>query len=326
MTTSALGLGLVLAASASARPQVDALPTLPSRSTTYVIDATQSTGSMENFREIWVSPVTVAESLQPAGEKSPLVQAYGGAKATDLPVRNDRNSYASVNVNGVDIGVVGALTHAVVHGVKPGIYTVAYTYQNGFAETREVATRTVTTPLTPGSVAGAAYVAEPVPSWNKSPADGYQAPPPPPKPKVKVKRPRVKLGAERIEINDRVAFAVGSAQIEATSHGLLDEIAGVLRTHPELMRVEIQGHTDASGNPAANRKLSQARAESVMGYLTAAGIDATRLSAVGFGPDRPRVAADSAEAKAANRRVELHVLERAPPAAVPRLDADTPED
>ncbi len=293
---------------AHATPPVDAHPRLPSRTTTFVVDATQSTGKMENFREIWVSPARVGATLAPTGEADPAPVV--DPAATSLPIRNSTGSYATITVNGVELGVVDAFTNAAVHGVTPGLYEVKATLQNGFAETRTVATRVIDGPLTPGSADGVAYTEAPAPRWSEAPADGYTPAPPPPPPPAPM--PRIALESDRVSINERVQFATGSATIDARSHGLLDELTALVVAHPELLLLEIQGHTDATGDAAANRALSQARAEAVQAYLVAAGVAPARLQAQGYGPDRPRFTGDDAASLARNRRVEIHVVERVP--------------
>jgi len=298
------------AAAAPAALPLQAHPELPLRTTTYVIDPRQSTGELENFREVWVNPSGAGAALRPL--------PGGGATGTDLPLRNTSASYADVTVAGVALGRVNPLTSAVVRGVSPGVYEVTWKLQNGFVETQRVATREVQGPLTPGSVAGTRYTTELPPTWHADPQRGYTPPPPPPAPKP---RKRVRMAAQRIEFDDKVLFALGSADIDAQSHALLDEMAGVILGHPDVRKVEVQGHTDSQGDPAANRALSQSRAQAVVDYLVGKGIEAERLVARGLGPDQPLVEGDQDEAHAANRRVELHVLQRDPPPPAP---ADAP--
>jgi OOP family OmpA-OmpF porin len=119
------------------------------------------------------------------------------------------------------------------------------------------------------------------------------------------------LTGDRIELREPVFFATGRATIEARSKALLDAIAEILKAHPEVTAVSVQGHTDATGSPVKNRTLSKQRAEAVVAALVTRGVDAKRLTAEGFGADRPVTAEDSAEARALNRRVELHVQKRA---------------
>lgn len=71
------------------------------------------------------------------------------------------------------------------------------------------------------------------------------------------------------------------------------------------LKLAVNGHTDNSGDPAHNQRLSEGRAKSVAAALTAKGIDASRLSAKGFGQDYPVADNGTEEGKAKNRRVEL---------------------
>ena len=84
----------------------------------------------------------------------------------------------------------------------------------------------------------------------------------------------------------------------------VDEIHKLLEQNASL-KLSIEGHTDNTGNAAVNKKLSLARANTVVAALVKAGIDKTRLKAVGYGAERPLVANDSDQGKAQNRRVEL---------------------
>ena len=68
--------------------------------------------------------------------------------------------------------------------------------------------------------------------------------------------------------------------------------------------MQIDGHTDAKGDPASNRRLSEQRAEAVKGYLVNAGIAAERLSTIGYGDKQPLYPSPDAR----NRRVEVQEL------------------
>jgi OmpA-OmpF porin, OOP family len=116
----------------------------------------------------------------------------------------------------------------------------------------------------------------------------------------------------------QVQFAHDAATILPVSLPLLDQVVELLRNAPEIHKVRIEGHTDARGKPAYNRALSQRRAESVLRHLVAAGIDASRLRAKGFGADRPIMRNDTAARRAKNRRVEFVVLDG------PKVDAAQP--
>lgn len=104
-----------------------------------------------------------------------------------------------------------------------------------------------------------------------------------------------------------VNFETGKAALTPESAVILDEVAGSLAANSEI-RVEVQGHTDSRGSRALNRRLSLARANAVRQYLIEHGVPADRLSARGYGPDRP-LASDTTDAgRAQNRRVELDRL------------------
>ncbi|MDQ3364406.1 MAG: OmpA family protein [Myxococcota bacterium] len=115
-----------------------------------------------------------------------------------------------------------------------------------------------------------------------------------------------------------INFRVNSADLLATSNRQLDKAVAVLKEFPDL-KLEIQGHTDdqpikAGGKFADNLELSQARAESVTAYFTAKGIEASRLTARGYGDTVPVVVQTGLKggklkaARAKNRRVEFKLV------------------
>jgi OOP family OmpA-OmpF porin len=135
----------------------------------------------------------------------------------------------------------------------------------------------------------------------------------------------VVITAEKIVIKDAVYFATAKAQILEKSFPLLTQIASVLKAHPEIPRLVIEGHTDSVGKREANVKLSQARADAVRGYLVKKGIAAGRLSSVGYGPDRPSNDNETDAGRSKNRRVEFMIDWEAKPASEPALTpAKTP--
>src|ERR1700737_929247 len=87
----------------------------------------------------------------------------------------------------------------------------------------------------------------------------------------------------------------------------LDAIADGLKKHPRL-KVEIQGHTDSTGSPAYNLKLSQRRADSVRDYLVSEGVSADQLVTKGYGQAQPAASNKTAEGRAKNRRVVMYVV------------------
>jgi len=105
-----------------------------------------------------------------------------------------------------------------------------------------------------------------------------------------------------------VNFDTNKAAIKPQYEGILNEAVKALSDAPNI-HVRVEGHTDSRGRDAYNLKLSQRRAESVVGYLVAHGIDANRLSAVGYGESAPVAPNDTPENMYKNRRVDLEVTE-----------------
>ncbi|MBK9149204.1 MAG: OmpA family protein [Flavobacteriales bacterium] len=101
-----------------------------------------------------------------------------------------------------------------------------------------------------------------------------------------------------------ITFDVNKTEIKPASQPVLDEIAAMLKAHPEL-RVSVEGHTDGDGADDANMKLSQGRAAAVKAELVKAGVAADRLEARGWGETKPVAGNDTPEDKARNRRVEV---------------------
>ena len=103
-----------------------------------------------------------------------------------------------------------------------------------------------------------------------------------------------------------INFKRASAELDRVSNATLDKLIAVMGTCKSA-RIEVQGHTDAEGTPERNANLSNRRAKSVADYLTNAGVDAARLTAVGYGETRPIAGNDTKEDRAKNRRIEFEV-------------------
>lgn len=101
-----------------------------------------------------------------------------------------------------------------------------------------------------------------------------------------------------------VVFKVNSHELTESSRVMLLNAATVLRGFPNTM-VEIQAHTDSDGSAEYNRSLSARRAEAVKAFFVEQGINADRLTAAGYGEDRPIANNATPDGKARNRRVEL---------------------
>ena len=106
-----------------------------------------------------------------------------------------------------------------------------------------------------------------------------------------------------------LTFETDSANIDTESRQVLDEVAGVLANHP-ASRIRVEGHTDSTGAPDANRQLSQARADATKTYLAQRGVDSSRIEAIGYGAERPVDSNDNPAGRSMNRRTELVVIAR----------------
>jgi outer membrane protein OmpA-like peptidoglycan-associated protein len=104
-----------------------------------------------------------------------------------------------------------------------------------------------------------------------------------------------------------IHFKSGRALILPGSYALLDRAVGVLKDYPDV-RLEISGHTDSRGKADHNRDLSQLRADAVKTYFISRGIDANRLTSIGYGADRPVDTNSTDAGRARNRRTEFRLL------------------
>jgi flagellar motor protein MotB len=116
-----------------------------------------------------------------------------------------------------------------------------------------------------------------------------------------------------VSLKDTVPFASGSAELRQETLPVLEKVAALVHSHPDLA-VEILGHTDdipiTTPEFPSNWELSAARASRVARYLVERGIDPTRVSTQGYASFRPLLPNTSAENRAANRRVEIRLYRR----------------
>lgn len=101
-----------------------------------------------------------------------------------------------------------------------------------------------------------------------------------------------------------VTFATNSADVNASFYPVLSSVATVLKEFDKTV-VVVSGHTDSTGSDQLNMDLSQRRAGSVSGYLTAQGVNGERFITQGFGKTQPIASNDTPEGRAQNRRVEI---------------------
>ena len=109
--------------------------------------------------------------------------------------------------------------------------------------------------------------------------------------------------------SDQVYFTSGSSALEAKSFPLLDAIVDTMMTCPDIT-LRIEGHTDNVGSESYNKALSIDRAGEVMTYLALRDVSAERLSAMGFGEDRPIADNKTRKGRWKNRRIEFVVFSR----------------
>jgi outer membrane protein OmpA-like peptidoglycan-associated protein len=142
------------------------------------------------------------------------------------------------------------------------------------------------------------------------------------------KNPNVVVTAHELTIKQQIQFALDSAVILPDSYAILGEITDVFIRHPDIKLTEVQGHTDNTGSPEHNRRLSEARAEAVRNWIVQHGVDVGRLQAHGYGPDKPLVPNTTQGNRAANRRVQFIIKDRdatvPPPPAPPEPPAPPP--
>jgi len=122
--------------------------------------------------------------------------------------------------------------------------------------------------------------------------------------------PVVQVTEKEIVISQQVQFQTDRALILPASYSLLDEVAQVIKKHPEIVKLEVQGHTDDRGTKIHNKILSQARADAVRKALVQRGVDAKKLTAVGYGADQPIADNSTDEGRAKNRRVQFKIVEK----------------
>jgi OOP family OmpA-OmpF porin len=104
----------------------------------------------------------------------------------------------------------------------------------------------------------------------------------------------------------KIRFESGRATIDPDSAGLLDRLIETALRCPTA-NIEVAGHTDADGEDAFNRTLSEKRAQAVIDYIVKAGLPASRFTAVGYGSALPVASNDTDAGKAQNRRIEFMV-------------------
>jgi K(+)-stimulated pyrophosphate-energized sodium pump len=108
---------------------------------------------------------------------------------------------------------------------------------------------------------------------------------------------------------DHLNFETGSTQLTADSRATVTSLSQTLKAYPNA-QVQLSGHTDNTGTPGANQKLSLERANAVKQMLVNGGIAADRITTTGYGQEKPIASNDTEEGKAKNSRLELTVTQK----------------
>jgi outer membrane protein OmpA-like peptidoglycan-associated protein len=124
-------------------------------------------------------------------------------------------------------------------------------------------------------------------------------------------KPIAQLTEKSVEISQKTQFKKASAAIEPESQVVIDAVAEVLNSHPEVQMVVVEGHASKEGAAYFNKKLTQDRVDSVVKGLTAKGVAKDRLVSQGYGFYCPIDPGDTPEALEVNRRVEFKIVYRA---------------
>jgi outer membrane protein OmpA-like peptidoglycan-associated protein len=101
-----------------------------------------------------------------------------------------------------------------------------------------------------------------------------------------------------------INFDTGKAMIKPESGPIIEQIASLLKDNADL-KLSVEGHTDNVGTPQSNKTLSEERAKSVVAAVVEFGVDAGRLTAVGWGQEKPVADNRTEDGRAKNRRVEI---------------------
>jgi outer membrane protein OmpA-like peptidoglycan-associated protein len=109
-----------------------------------------------------------------------------------------------------------------------------------------------------------------------------------------------------VRLTSDVLFDYNSASLRPESRATLGDLANNFRRYTDEI-IDVEGHTDSTGNPEYNQGLSERRADSVKGFLVDEGVAGSRINAIGYGETRPKASNDTPEGRQLNRRVEIHI-------------------
>lgn len=104
-----------------------------------------------------------------------------------------------------------------------------------------------------------------------------------------------------------IQFNTGKSTIKTISYKDIDNVIVIMNKYPKI-KLRIEGHTDNTGNYDSNKRLSQSRADAVKTYITEKGVSASRLTAKGYGSDKPVASNNTSAGRQQNRRVEFIII------------------
>ncbi len=113
-------------------------------------------------------------------------------------------------------------------------------------------------------------------------------------------------GSIHVNLRSEILFDSGSAKLKSAAISDISKVADVLKGM-KGRKVTVEGHTDAQGNPAKNKALSERRAQAVRSQLVKNGVSSNQVFSTGSGAAKPVTSNDTPESRAKNRRVELHI-------------------
>ncbi len=129
-------------------------------------------------------------------------------------------------------------------------------------------------------------------------------------PQVDLKPSRAVVARAVVDVKEKINFDTDGYSISASSLPVIDAIATIMLEHPDILKLEVGGHTDDRGDDAYNLDLSQKRVDSVVAALTQRGVPASRLVAKGYGETKPIGDNKTAAGRDMNRRVEFNIVQR----------------
>jgi outer membrane protein OmpA-like peptidoglycan-associated protein len=103
----------------------------------------------------------------------------------------------------------------------------------------------------------------------------------------------------------KMAFPIGKANLTTESMPILAKVNQTIRDLGVDSLIEVQGHTDSSGNRSTNQSLSEKRAEAIKAYLVANGLDEKNIRTIGYGDSKPIAPNKTKAGRAENRRVDI---------------------